>query len=468
MRRAKKVVCAVALLSFVIASMASCNDSQPPANSNTPTPEPQSSAPSPPGQLSPNLPHDADFSDNPSTIEAIQHDFDVFSWQSFVALNWPALADGSPDTSKVIGQDGDNATVWESYKETYEVFLPDGSQPSPWGQRQLPPACQSVGGANKVLRMIQKVSDEVLDASGEPFGTGPIVDQQNGRYARFEIRMNQDTFNFIVNNTLYNKEGQQAYTQFIQFPSGVAPSKDNPNTPVGAMLIKAAWKVIDPANGDIPGRFHTVKAYVYTPASNNPPTPESCQVVTMGLVGFHIAHKTQSAPQWVWSTFEQVDNVELGPGAPSGAKPNFFNPDCASCPVNVPPPKPWDPNKTLPPEKRSQVKRVIPIEDATKVLNAQWQQWLASVNKNSVWQYYQLVSTQWPTNPKASLTGPQATGAPAPPFLANTTLETYIQGKVPNVSSSCIMCHNNATTTNSKFSDFTYVLELAQSKGGAK
>lgn len=29
----------------------------------------------------------------------------------------------------------------------------------------------------------------------------------------------------------------------------------------------------------------------------------------MGLVGFHIVQKTPSAPQWIWSTFEQVDNV---------------------------------------------------------------------------------------------------------------------------------------------------------------
>ncbi|HYH78992.1 MAG TPA: hypothetical protein VEX86_04325 [Longimicrobium sp.] len=37
-----------------------------------------------------------------------------------------------------------------------------------------------------------------------------------------------------------------------------------------------------------------------------------------------------------------------------------------------------------------------------------------------------------------------------------------MQGKVPNVSSSCIMCHNNATTTASRPSDFSYMLELAQ------
>lgn len=465
MQKAKISIFAIGLFVFVITRMSGCasppaaNDANAPANA--PPTGLRSSAPLP-SQLSPNLPHDADFSNLPNspTLQEIQHDFDVFSWQSFVALNW------STDPSKPIGADGDNGTVWETYKETYEVFLPDGSKPS-WDSHQLPPACQgivAVEAKDKVLRMAQKVSDEVLDESGEPFGTGPIVDRQNGRYARFEIRVNQNAFDFIVNNTLYNKEGQAAFTNFIQFPAG-----DNGTAELGAIILKAAWKVIDPANGDLPGRFHTVKAYVYTPESSNPPIKPSCQVVTMGLVGFHIAHKTKSAPQWVWSTFEQVDNVEMGPNAPPGAKPNFFDPDCKNCKQNVPPPKPWDPNQTLPPEKRSQITRVIPIDDATKALNAEWQGFLRAVNINSVWQYYQLISTQWPTEPGNSLTGPKALGRPAPPYLANATLETYIQGKVPNVSSSCIGCHNNATTTNGKFSDFTYILERAKSsKGGGK
>jgi hypothetical protein len=33
---------------------------------------------------------------------------------------------------------------------------------------------------------------------------------------------------------------------------------------------------------------------------------------------------------------------------------------------------------------------------------------------------------------------------------------------VPNVSSNCIECHNNATMTTSVPSDFTYILQRAQ------
>jgi hypothetical protein len=436
-----------------------------PANSNekplaavAPTP---SSSP-----LSPVIPGDANFSDLPAnpTIQQIQHDFDVFSWQSFVALNWPL------DQSQMIGSgpDGDNPTVWGTYIESYEVFLPDGQTPS-WDSRSVPPICQP-DGANAaklpVFRMTTKVSDQVLNFSQQAFGTGPLIDQR-GEYVRYSINLNQDAFNYILNNNLYSKEGQANFAS-VNFPIASTPSPSPGASPapatVGSMVLKTAWRILDASKGDVLSRYHKIDAYVYSPPSGDPPTKPSCERKTLGLVGFHVAHKTASAPQWVWSTFEQVDNVQVGQNAPAGLKPSFFNPDCKDCKVNKPPPKPWNPNVTTTP---SQVVRVIPIDDATKQLNSQWQGFLAAVNKNSVWQFYELVSTQWPTNPSPSPApspyDPNPTGAPAPQFLANTTIETYIQGKVPNTSSSCIMCHNNATTTNGKFSDLSYLLERAQS-----
>ena len=42
---------------------------------------------------------------------------------------------------------------------------------------------------------------------------------------------------------------------------------------------------------------------------------EKCTQRTMGLVGLHIVSKTPARPQWIWSTFEQVDNVPVVTGA---------------------------------------------------------------------------------------------------------------------------------------------------------
>jgi hypothetical protein len=81
--------------------------------------------------------------------------------------------------------------------------------------------------------------------------------------------------------------------------------------------------------------------------------------------------------------------------------------------------------------------------------------------KGTVWENYMLLTTQWPSD-HASKTDPL--GAPAPTYLANTTLETYSQGRVPLASSSCMACHGNATTHHvpATASDFTFILEKAQ------
>ena len=69
---------------------------------------------------------------------------------------------------------------------------------------------------------------------------------------------------------------------------------------------------------------------------------------------------------------------------------------------------------------------------------------------------------------------PDMTCSPAPTFFANSTLETYSQGDIPLASSSCIACHGNAVSfqtrpSNPKSgevhlnqSDFTFMLEKAQ------
>ncbi len=428
--------------------LAACADGEPPpeADGAAPTALLSAEAQAAAALLSDSIPHDVTITSPEVNLAAFQHDFDEYSWQTFVALNWPALPNGDPDPKRVIGQGGDAPAVWESYKETFEIFLADGSRPAPWGApRQLPAACQGVAPAGTpVLNMIQKAPQVVLDAMGQPFRTGPLIDQDSN-YVRFAISLNRPAFEFIVNNRLYNKQGQAAFTQPLVFPVGSNSDADS----LGAIIIKSAWKIITP--DDIAGRYHTRQVLVYTPPSTEPPVQESCALQTVGLVGWHAAHKTADAPQWIWTTFEHVDNLSVPPN--SGLRPSFHNPDCRDCAVNTPPTPPWDPNvKTAP----TQVVRDIPIDEATQALNAEWQGRLRTVDPRSPWQYYELISTQWPTNP-----GAPGTGNPAPQFLANTTLETYVQGRVPNVSSSCIMCHNNATTTASRPSDLSYTLQLA-------
>ena len=76
--------------------------------------------------LSPQRPADVLF--DPASLggpEPANRMFNCYGWKTFVALFWPAKSDdrGVPDKSKPITDDGPR--VWETYKQTYEVFQPD-------------------------------------------------------------------------------------------------------------------------------------------------------------------------------------------------------------------------------------------------------------------------------------------------------------------------------------------------------
>jgi hypothetical protein len=383
--------------------------------------------------------------------DTAQASFEEFAWQSFVALNWPAAADGAADSTTVIGAAGDATTVWEYYKEAGEVFLAGGAQPAPWGERgPLPPACAALAaGGLPVYSMTAKVAN-LVEQFVEPFA-GPLVDQDSA-FARFAIHVNRPAFDYIVDDTLYRKDVQRRQTGALRFPAGQAGTAN-----VGAVVVKSAWKVLAPR--DSVQRFHSLDAYVYTEPTSNPSTPASCTRERLGLVGFHIAHKTAQYPQWIWATFEQVDNVDVPAG--STRRPSFSDPDC-DCPdrVNEMPPRPWHPDRAAQP---TQVVRVTPISAATRDTNTRWQAKLAAVDAASPWQHYQLVGVQHPRVPSDTL----GLGSPYPQFLANAVLETFDQGNFGRASS-CMECHFRATipgdsaSGGAKFSDYSYLFMLAQ------
>jgi hypothetical protein len=190
----------------------------------------------------------------------------------------------------------------------------------------------------------------------------------------------------------------------------------------------------------------------------------------MGLVGLHIVHKTFTRPQWVWSTFEHVDNCPTKGQPDSQASYSFYStiPKAVFLPANSPPFPPWNPTTVEPPERRSQINRIINVGRDAEVQNTAFRKLLGK----SVWANYRLISTQWPSTPSKvkppDACDPQKAAPidiialPAPQFLGNSTLESYVPKTTVNVSSSCIECHANATATTAKFSDFTYLLLRAK------
>jgi len=407
----------------------------------------------------------------------LQRGFDFFSWLTFIALNSPA------DAGKSIGQGpgpgGDAPTVWESYKQLPDVMLDKGARPLAWNVlSKAPEECQRLGTSGPGTMVIH-IQDETFN---QPFKSGPLIDQ-NGSYALFVILMNQPMFEYIRQNDLYSREGQEKFSdpaglaRVIDFPEGVV-TQDRKGK-IGAIMLKASWKVL--GDNDDPKQFHTVTGLIYTPASQNPKREATCIKQPLGLVGFHIGHKDVDHPQWVWSTFEHVKNAPTQEEVDANAKDptrnklesnyNFYKPGRPELPVNQIPPRPWNPaEQPFRDNFKSQITRVISLMDEAKELNEGFRKALKEVQQDNVWANYMLVSTQWPTDrscaqdKEARKTRPDPTCSPFPPFLANTTLETFSQGDAPASASSCIGCHNDATTLRKSAtpSDFTFILEKAQ------
>ena len=54
---------------------------------------------------------------------------------------------------------------------------------------------------------------------------------------------------------------------------------------------------------DDPSRFYTTTALILDTKT------KTCEPRLVGLVGLHVVMKTKQLPQWLWATFEQVDNA---------------------------------------------------------------------------------------------------------------------------------------------------------------
>ncbi|QRN95864.1 hypothetical protein JRI60_43615 [Archangium violaceum] len=393
---------------------------------------------------------------NTGQIAQAQSLFDTFAWETFLALNSPADANGNPDTS-VQTDDPQQPRVWEFFRESGSVFLPDGAQPEPWNSASFKTLAAQVKRGEAPKRRLwmtslgsRKSANEAnqLDESFQAF-TGPLVDL-NGNWVRYEVLINKTEFDYIYQNELYNLDGQATFTAKgpINFPAN-----DGTNQP-GSMEIKLAWKQL--AGNDDPSRFFVRQGQVvhYDAGPDGVQTVGRVTTETMGLVGMHIAVRTQSSPTWLWATFEHVDNVNVNSldldSKGRTRRPNFYNPETPVAPVNQLPPQnarlasgapltTWAENLTTTP---TQVLQVLPVPGGTEAINAKFQAMLLS--QGSVFKNYKLIGTQWPTAPNfpafpgGMLFGTNNSSSPesiiyktpgkmVPTYLINTTMETFFQ-----------------------------------------
>lgn len=351
--------------------------------------------------------------------------FDDYSWRSFIALVWPAQQGqrGRPDLGQAVG--GPGPRVFQTYKSAWEIFHNDGSAPAEWNvyEGQKFNACgQVVNFGGLVLASFSKFGD----IGQADFGSlvGPLV-AQNNTYVRYLTGFNKMEFDKISSENLFKRENLGMDAKPLSFP-------------VGALDVKSAWVVMDGISH--PERFYQTQALVLNPESGQ------CVEKTVGLVGLHIVQKTPTRPQWIWSSFEQIDNIpQPGAVAPFTFNDRSGTPMPMRNPIGFPPP----PSPTM----KFNVQRLVDISPSTKNTNALYQ--AALRQQGAVWQFYQLVMTQWPVPPNTPINDglPAHTTPPqgSPTAFANVTMETFDQTRI---SRGCMACHDSTRNE----SDFLWSL----------
>ena len=339
-------------------------------------------------------------------------EFHQLAWQDFLYLMTPTSTPG------VLNYD-----TWQPYYEVLRLATP-----------------ADCGDAKLSLGLIAK-TDTIHSGTGDIQQAGsddPLIGQ-NGNYVHYDMRVNLTEEVFIELCDLW-AEQCFALASNLDLPSGSTTSNE-----VGAIEIKAAWKIFN--DGEDTSRYYTTTAAVQ-PVS---PSDSSCAVKTVGLVGLHIVHKTPSHPEFIWATFEQVDNApncdNLSATPPAGSW-SFYD-QTQNC----------DTNKncnTYVTGQATQVCRENTCGGGSEansqnqcdiyLLNNSVHSQLAS---DSVWQNYYLTGAVWFN--QADSSKPQ-TGSVN---LANTTMETYTQ------SINCFTCHTQtySNAAGQQQLDFSHIFD---------
>ena len=423
----------------------------------------------PPANFSPEIPVDVD----PAIQEALKgegdiyelnREFNKFSWEAFIAIMWPRDAEGNPMPNFT----DEGKATWLGWKEAFQVYRKDGQKPAPWDAPRtesglgLDEALLNDTHARVVLSSVTPTgSDNVADEVDQAFA-GQLFDQ-NGNVVVYEVLMNKAEFDYIMKHSLYNINGQINFSAkndtLANFPKG-----NYETNVVGAVEIKFAWKILE--DTDIAERYFVNEGYIINQTTKEP------EPATLGMIGFHISQKTPTGKQWVWSTFEHIDNLDENVAIIDGEEvlihPTLRDPDCELCPANFdatnyqgktavyeyhtdPHGNYWtqhqksdttvkNPQKYFAnePVMKTQAKRMVDIPVRVRDVNAAMQAYFAQ--QGSVWQYYQLIDTQYPLDQNvppapngqsdfvvdlSEMNKPG--GDPNLGLLTNITMETFFQ-----------------------------------------
>jgi hypothetical protein len=279
----------------------------------------------------------------------------AFAWQEFIALNWPADYGQSgqrdkPSTTYKFGDPtyvdknkGPLPVVWETFRGKVEIFPGDGNPPpgypnstaaTSWGYDVGPAydygitvaACDR-GQMNDPVPWINLDETDQITLDNMYAGVvdpGSSSGNSAPQLIRFLAKANRVQYVYVAGNSKPNDPNQQWWSSI---PSDVvtrtkdylaknkkSPTADSKNLvslPFGTIETKAGWRPLNPAEISS-HRFHTQMVRFY----EGPPDNLCYRNAVWGLVALHIIQKTQSAPYFIYATFEQADNILTADGKP--------------------------------------------------------------------------------------------------------------------------------------------------------
>jgi hypothetical protein len=397
--------------------------------------------------------------------------FAEFAWREFVALNWPAAIDqatklpvrGQADTALQFADQPSRPRVWETWKSDWEIVgtadpavPPNPTEWSSWKVNGGVNICDKSGNANNEhVLMVMATPGQMVRGINQA-NTGPLIDQ-NENYVRYETRLNQSEYQTILDKKWYIAANLPKPPTFPEFEMST-PGK------YGAIELKISWRELAP--GESGDTFYVVPAKIVDPGPN-----PVCRDAKLAMLGMHISHKSDPRRQWIWSTFEHINNVP--DGAPvAGVKYSLNDGDPNN--QNLPAgyswkgpdkfPKHLNPTDPLPPKgdpqrQKIQVVRAVPIDPKVRVVNDTFRN--AAPVRGTVFANYILVAHQWPIKMADFKVPPpnkypDGAGGPFPVSgQANTTMETYLQNlPASDKTNSCMSCHYSFAARR----DFSFVL----------
>jgi hypothetical protein len=232
-----------------------------------------------------------------------------------------------------------------------------------------------------------------------------------------------------------------------------------------AVEVKMSW--VDASTISNPGNYITVKGTVPTYNTSNPSqwVPTGTKNITLALVGVHFVATTAGHPEMIWATFEHFGNTpnaayNYTPTSGSGAVPQDSAGNwlfcVANCPtgstfnqshaklsgnniVGNPSGSPITPSNTL----RTNPWGLPGTAPGSVASNTQ----IVSINSSVLSQLvsgdmrknYFMLGATWTAGGQPPSSGTQV----GTNVLANSTMETYVQG-----TSNCFSCHDDLGVTN--------------------